>query len=123
MRIKKKINKIKNKWNRFSKILSDDSDSDESINYNKVSKNKQQKNLSPASSFSELSIDEIRDNKPENDNKDTNNKKSDYKDNYSSDSSDDLSVRITADYDEFDEICCVVGSAAYGAETSVVILL
>ena len=50
--------------------------------------------LSPASSFSELSIDEIRDNKPENDNKDTNNKKSDYKDNYSSDSSDDLSVRL-----------------------------
>ena len=89
-----KQNKEQDLEKKLDLILSDDSDSDESINYNKVSKNKQQKNLSPASSFSELSIDEIRDNKPENDNKDTNNKKSDYKDNYSSDSSDDLSVRL-----------------------------
>ena len=37
--------------------------------------------------------------------------------------SDDLSVRITADYDEFDEICCVVGSAAYGAANQVIALL
>ena len=36
--------------------------------------------------------------------------------------SDDLSVRITADYDEFDEICCVVGSAAYGAANQVIAL-
>ena len=34
--------------------------------------------------------------------------------------SDDLSVRITADYDEFDEICCIVGSTAYGAANQVI---
>ena len=28
--------------------------------------------------------------------------------------SDDLSIRITADYDEYDEICCAVGSTSYG---------
>ena len=28
--------------------------------------------------------------------------------------SEDLSVRITADYDEYDEICCAIGSTAYG---------
>ena len=27
---------------------------------------------------------------------------------------DDLSIRLTADYDEYDEICCAVGSANYG---------
>jgi len=27
---------------------------------------------------------------------------------------DDLSIRVTADYDEYDEICCAVGSANYG---------
>jgi outer membrane receptor protein involved in Fe transport len=33
--------------------------------------------------------------------------------------SDDLSVRITADYDEYDETCCAVGSAAYGAANQI----
>ena len=28
--------------------------------------------------------------------------------------SDELSIRLTADYDEYDETCCAVGSAAYG---------
>ena len=28
--------------------------------------------------------------------------------------SNDLSIRVTADYDEYDEYCCAVGSAAYG---------
>ena len=28
--------------------------------------------------------------------------------------SDNLSVRVTADYDEYDEICCAVGSTSYG---------
>ena len=35
----------------------------------------------------------------------------------------DLSIRITADYDEFDEICCTVGSTAYGAANQVTALL
>ena len=33
--------------------------------------------------------------------------------------SDDLSVRITADYDEYDETCCAVGSAAYGVANQI----
>jgi outer membrane receptor protein involved in Fe transport len=33
--------------------------------------------------------------------------------------SDDLMVRITADHDEYDEICCAVGSAAYGGANQV----
>tara|TARA_B100001175_G_scaffold317153_1_gene333082 strand:- start:2667 stop:5093 length:2427 start_codon:yes stop_codon:yes gene_type:complete len=33
--------------------------------------------------------------------------------------SDDLSVRVTADYDEYDEICCAVGSASYGPANAV----
>jgi len=32
---------------------------------------------------------------------------------------DDLSIRLTADYDEYDEICCAVGSANYGTANSV----
>ncbi len=36
---------------------------------------------------------------------------------------DDLSIRITADYDEYDETCCVVGSAAYGVANQVAALL
>ena len=36
---------------------------------------------------------------------------------------DDLSIRITADYDEYDETCCVVGSTAYGAANQVAALL
>ena len=28
--------------------------------------------------------------------------------------SDDLSIRLTADYDEYDETCCAVGSTSYG---------
>jgi len=34
--------------------------------------------------------------------------------------SDDLSVRITADYDQYDETCCAVGSAAYGVANQIV---
>ncbi len=34
--------------------------------------------------------------------------------------SDDLSVRFTADYDEYDEICCAVGSTSYGPANAVV---
>ncbi len=34
--------------------------------------------------------------------------------------SDDLSVRLTVDYDEYDETCCAVGSAAYGAANLIV---
>ena len=33
--------------------------------------------------------------------------------------SDDLSVRITVDYDEYDETCCAVGSAAYGVANQI----
>jgi outer membrane receptor protein involved in Fe transport len=33
--------------------------------------------------------------------------------------SDDLSVRFTADYDEYDETCCAVGSAAYGVANQI----
>ena len=33
--------------------------------------------------------------------------------------SDDLSIRITADYDEYDETCCAVGSAAYGVANQI----
>jgi len=36
---------------------------------------------------------------------------------------DDLSIRITADYDEYDETCCVVGSTAYGVANQVAALL
>ena len=36
---------------------------------------------------------------------------------------DDLSIRITADYDEYDETCCVVGSTAYGVANQVTALL
>tara|TARA_B100001250_G_scaffold345843_1_gene315430 strand:- start:75 stop:2372 length:2298 start_codon:yes stop_codon:yes gene_type:complete len=36
--------------------------------------------------------------------------------------SDDLSVRITADYDEYDEICCAVGSTSYGTANVVTAL-
>ena len=32
-------------------------------------------------------------------------------------------MRITADYDEFDEICCIVGSTAYGAANQVLALM
>ena len=32
---------------------------------------------------------------------------------------DDFSARLTFDYDEFDEICCVVGSTSYGAANQV----
>ena len=34
-------------------------------------------------------------------------------------SDDDLSVRITADYDEYDEICCAVGSTSYGPANAI----
>ena len=34
--------------------------------------------------------------------------------------SDDLSVWFTADYDEYDEICCAVGSTSYGPANAVV---
>lgn len=33
--------------------------------------------------------------------------------------SDDASLRVTADYDDYDEICCAVGSANYGAANQV----
>ncbi len=36
--------------------------------------------------------------------------------------SDDLSVRVTADYDEYDEICCAVGSTSYGTANVVTAL-
>ena len=36
--------------------------------------------------------------------------------------SDDLSVRVTADYDEYDEICCAVGSTHYGTANVVTAL-
>lgn len=36
--------------------------------------------------------------------------------------SDDLSVRITADFDEYDEICCAVGSTSYGTANVVTAL-
>ena len=36
--------------------------------------------------------------------------------------SDDLSVRVTADYDEYDEICCAVGSTNYGTANVVTAL-
>ena len=36
--------------------------------------------------------------------------------------SDDLSMRITADYDEYDEICCAVGSTNYGTANVVTAL-
>ena len=35
----------------------------------------------------------------------------------------DFSARLTLDYDEFDEICCVVGSTAYGAANQVIALM
>ncbi|MDB9959711.1 TonB-dependent receptor [Gammaproteobacteria bacterium] len=37
--------------------------------------------------------------------------------------SDDLSVRITADYDDYDEICCAVGSTSYGVGNQVTAML
>jgi outer membrane receptor protein involved in Fe transport len=36
---------------------------------------------------------------------------------------DDFSARVTVDYDEFDEICCVIGSTAYGAGNQITALL
>ena len=35
---------------------------------------------------------------------------------------DDLSIRVTADYDEYDEICCAVGSTSYGTANVVTAL-
>jgi len=35
----------------------------------------------------------------------------------------DFSARLTLDYDEFDEICCVVGSTAYGAANQVIAMM
>ena len=37
--------------------------------------------------------------------------------------SDDLSVRVTADYDDYDEICCAVGSTSYGVGNQVTAML
>ena len=37
--------------------------------------------------------------------------------------SDDLSLRITADYDDYDEICCAVGSTSYGVGNQVTAML
>ena len=35
----------------------------------------------------------------------------------------DFSARLTLDYDEFDEICCVIGSTAYGAANQVIAMM
>ena len=35
----------------------------------------------------------------------------------------EASLRLTVDYDEYDEICCAVGSANYGAANQVAALL